>query len=270
MRNGGFGQPGKKGHLHAEPAEAMPDGIVEGRNPVLEAIKAGNKIDRLYVLAKSQDPSLRFIISKARENGAAIIETDRKKLDQMSITRAHQGVIATIPVREYATYGDVLGKIREAGKVPLFVICDHISDPNNLGAIIRTAEAAGADAVVIPKRRSSGLTAAVAKASSGALEHMDVIRVANIPSFLRSLKEDGIWIFGMSADGEKPVYEADLTLPTAIVVGSEGEGISRIVLSECDFVISIPMMGSVTSLNASAAAAVVLYEAVRQRYKARS
>ena len=247
-----------------EDADAASDGIVEGRNPVIEAIRAGKKIDKLYVPSETHDSSLRYIISKAREAGAAIIETDRRKLDQMSVTRAHQGVIAIIPVREYASYGDVLTKIREKGKVPFFVVCDHITDPNNLGAIIRTAEAAGADAVVIPKRRSAGLTASVAKASAGALEHMDVVQVANISSFLRTLKEDGIWVFGTAMESGKTIYEADFTLPAAIVVGSEGEGISRPALAECDFTVSVPMMGSISSLNASAAAAVVLYEVVRQ------
>jgi len=270
MRNSGRNRFNKNLPVSSEDAEAMSDGIVEGRNPVLEAIRAGRKIDKLYVPSETHDSSLRYIIAKAREMGAAIIETDRKKLDQMSVTRAHQGVIATIPVREYVSYGDVLSNIREKGKVPFFVVCDHITDPNNLGAIIRTAEAAGADAIVIPKRRSAGLTATVAKASAGALEHMNVVQVANISSFLRTLKDDGIWIFGTAMEGERTIYEADFTLPAAIVIGSEGEGISRPALAECDFIASIPMMGSITSLNASAAAAVVLYEAVRQRKIARS
>jgi 23S rRNA (guanosine2251-2'-O)-methyltransferase len=170
-----------------------------------------------------------------------------------------------IPVREYASFEDVLKAVKESGKTPFFVVCDHITDPNNLGAIIRTTEAAGADAVVIPKRRSAGLTATVAKASAGAIEHMKVIKVANISSFLRSLKDEGIWVFGTAMEGEKTIYEVDFTIPAAVVIGSEGEGISRPALAECDFIASIPMMGAITSLNASAAAAVVLYEAVRQR-----
>lgn len=252
-----------------EDAETLSDGIVEGRNPVLEAIKAGRRIDKLYVPAETHDASLRFIIAKARETGAAVIETDRKKLDAMSVTRAHQGVIAIIPVREYASLEAVMEAIKAGGKTPFFVVCDHITDPNNLGAIIRTAEAAGADAVVIPKRRSAGMTATVAKASAGAVEHMKVVKVANIASFLRSLKDEGIWVFGTALEGGKTIYEVDFNMPAAVVIGSEGEGISRPVLAECDFVASIPMLGKMTSLNASAAAAVVMYEAVRQRKAAR-
>lgn len=248
-----------------ERGDASADGIIEGRNSVMEALKAGRKIDKLFVIQDSKSSLLREIIRKAKETGAIIVETDRKKLDKMSLTRAHQGVIAWTPVREYSSIEEVYESNRKSGKALLIVVCDHIEDPNNLGAIIRTAEASGADAVVIPKRRSAGLTAAVSKASAGALEHMKVVRIPNIAGFLRKLKQDGVWVFGLDMGGGKTIYDVDFTLPSAIVVGSEGEGISRLVLSECDFVTSIPINGSVSSLNASTATAVVLYEAVRQR-----
>ncbi|MGI6578248.1 MAG: 23S rRNA (guanosine(2251)-2'-O)-methyltransferase RlmB [Eubacteriales bacterium] len=253
-----------RGNKNTDP-EVAADGVVEGRNPVMEALKAGRKVDKLFVIEGSRSALIQEIISRARDTGAVIVETDRRRLDAMSVTRSHQGVIAFIPVREYSSIEEVLETVRNTGKTPLLVVCDHIEDPNNLGAIIRTAEASGADAVVIPKRRSAGLTATVSKASAGALEHMKVIKVSNIANFLRKIKQYGIWVFGMSMDGDKTIYEADFTLPAAIVVGSEGEGISNTALKECDFLTSIPMVGAVSSLNASAAAAVVLYEAVRQR-----
>lgn len=253
-------------NISAEP-ESIPDGVVEGRNPVLEAIRAGRKIDKLYVPAEDVDSSLRYIIAKARESGASIVEIDRRRLDAMSITRAHQGVIAQIPVREYTPLQEILDNLKAGSSPALLVVCDHITDPNNLGAILRTCDAVGCDAVVIPKRRSAGLTATVAKASAGAIEHVRVAQVANIATTLRQLKKEGFWIFGTAGTAEKSLYEMDFTIPTAVVIGSEGEGISRPALDECDFVASIPMFGRIESLNASAAAAVVLYEAVRQRRK---
>ncbi|MDR1116851.1 MAG: 23S rRNA (guanosine(2251)-2'-O)-methyltransferase RlmB [Oscillospiraceae bacterium] len=250
-------------------SDAETDGIIEGRNPVLEACRAGRKIDKLFV-QKEQDRLLGYIVAAARENGAAIVEVDRKKLDIMSVTRAHQGVIAHIPAREYADFDEVVNEAvssyaEDKGRPPLFVVCDGITDSNNLGGIIRTAEAAGAKAVVVQKRRSAGLTAVVSKVSAGALEHMKVARVSNLTAALKKLKENGFWIFGAAGEGESPLYSVNFNVPCVIVIGSEGEGISRLVLENCDYRVSIPMLGKVGSLNASAAAAVVLYEAVRQR-----
>jgi len=245
--------------------DSPADGIAEGKNPVLEAIKAGRKIDKLYIAAESRDNTLRFIAAKAKETGAVVIETERERLDAMSVTRAHQGVIAVMPVREYTELEALLSACKNPA---LLVICDGITDPNNLGAIIRTAETAGADGVIIPKRRSAGLTAAVAKASAGAVEYMKVARVTNISALLRELKERGFWIFGAAGESAQSIYNSDFTSPSAIVIGSEGEGVSRVVLENCDFRIAIPMFGSVSSLNASNAAAVILYEAVRQRLSA--
>jgi 23S rRNA (guanosine2251-2'-O)-methyltransferase len=168
-------------------------------------------------------------------------------------------------VREYATIEDILEIARKKGEQPLIVVCDELSDPHNLGAVIRTAECAGAHGVVIPKRRSAGLTAVVAKTSAGAVSHMAVARVANLPSLLKDLKKQGMWIFGTAADGTTSLYEADLKGPAVIVIGSEGDGMGRLVTENCDFLVSIPMKGKLNSLNASAAAAILLYEAVRQR-----
>ena len=190
---------------------------------------------------------------------------DRRKLNEMSPTGAHQGIIASVAAHEYATIDELLAAAESRGEAPLLVVCDELSDPHNLGAILRTAECAGAHGVIIPKRRSVGLTAVVGKASAGAIEYMPVARVSNIAATLRELKQRGVWIFGTAAGGATALYEADLTLPAAVVIGNEGVGMSRIVAEQCDFKVSIPMKGRISSLNASAAAAILLYEAVRQR-----
>ena len=244
---------------------AEADGLIEGRNAVIEALRAGESIDKIYLAKGETDKTLGHIASTARAAGVVVVEADRRKLDGMSRTHAHQGVIALAAVREYAAVEDILAAAQERGEAPLLVICDEISDPHNLGAIIRTAECAGAHGVVIPKRRSAGLTAVVAKTSAGAVAHLPVARVPNIPSLLKDLKKQGMWIFGTAADGTTSLYDADLKGPAAIVIGSEGDGMTRLVAESCDFLVSIPMRGKLNSLNASAAAAILLYEAVRQR-----
>lgn len=241
------------------------DGIIEGRNAVIEALRAGTAVDKVYIAKGETDATLGHIASTARGKGIVVVEADRRKLDAMSVTRSHQGVIAVAAVREYASVSDILQSARDKGEPPLVVVCDELSDPHNLGAVIRTAEAAGAHGVIIPKRRSAGLTAIVAKTSAGAVSYLPVARVANLTALLRELKEEGLWVFGTAADGSTSLYQADLKGPAAIVIGSEGNGMSRLVREQCDFLVSIPMRGQVNSLNASAAAAVVLYEAVRQR-----
>jgi len=193
------------------------------------------------------------------------VEADRRKLDNMSRTHAHQGVIALAAVREYVSVQSLLDIAAQKGEPPLIVVCDEISDPHNLGAILRTAECAGAHGVIIPKRRSAGLTAIVAKTSAGAVSYMPVARVANISATLKDLKKEGVWVFGTAAEGTTTLYDADLKGPAAIVIGSEGDGMTRLVRENCDFLVSIPMKGRISSLNASAAAAILLYEAVRQR-----
>ena len=247
------------------PPAPEADGIIEGRNAVIEALRAGTAIDKIYLQKGETDKTLGHIASKARSAGAVVVEADRRKLDAMSRTHAHQGVIALSAVREYATVEDILQTAEARGEAPLLVVCDELSDPHNLGAVIRTAECAGAHGVVIPKRRSAGLTAVVAKTSAGAVAHLPVARVPNLPSLLDDLKKRGVWIFGTAADGPVSLYDADLKGPAAIVIGSEGSGMGRLVAERCDFLVSIPMRGKLNSLNASAAAAILLYEAVRQR-----
>ena len=255
-------------HRRPRPADveqAVADGLIEGRNAVIEALRAGTAMDKVYIARGETDATLGHIASTARGKGIVVVEADRRKLDGMSRTKSHQGVIALAAVREYADVADILAAAREKGEPPLVVVCDELSDPHNLGAVIRTAEAAGAHGVIIPKRRSAGLTAIVAKTSAGAVSHLPVARVPNLTALLKELKEEGLWVFGTDAQGATPLYQADLKGPAAIVIGSEGDGMSRLVREECDFLLSIPMRGKVNSLNASAAAAVVLYEAVRQR-----
>ena len=248
-----------------ESIQAQADGMIEGRNAVLEALRAGTPIDKIYLARGETDRTLGRIAAQARESGAVVVEVDRRKLDAMSATHSHQGVIAVAAAREYARVEDILEVAAQRGEAPLVVVCDEISDPHNLGAIIRTAECAGAHGVIIPKRRSAGLTAVVAKTSAGAVAHVPVARVPNIPALLKDLKKQGVWVFGTAADGTTALYDADLKGPAAIVIGSEGDGMTRLAAENCDFLVSIPMRGKLNSLNASAAAAILLYEAVRQR-----
>ncbi|NLU23769.1 MAG: 23S rRNA (guanosine(2251)-2'-O)-methyltransferase RlmB [Clostridiales bacterium] len=244
---------------------AESDGIIEGRNAVIEALRAGTAIDKIYLAKGETDKTLGHIASKARTAGVVVVEADRRKLDNMSRTHAHQGVIALAAVREYVTVQSILDAAAAKGENPLLGVCDEISDPHNLGAILRTAECAGAHGLIIPKRRSAGLTAVVAKTSAGAVSYLPVARVPNIPALLKDLKQQGVWVFGTAADGTTPLYGADFKGPAAIVIGSEGDGMTRLARENCDFLVSIPMKGRISSLNASAAAAVLLYEAVRQR-----
>ena len=243
--------------------DAEADGIIEGRNAVIEALRVGTPMDKIYIAKGETDKTLGHIASKARSAGIVVVEADRRKLDNMSRTHAHQGVIALAAVREYATVESILQAAADRGEAPLLVVCDEISDPHNLGAILRTAECAGAHGVIIPKRRSAGLTAIVAKTS--AVSYIPVARVPNIPALLKDLKKQGVWVFGTAADGNTTLYQADLKGPAAIVIGSEGTGMTRLAAENCDFLVSIPMKGKISSLNASAAAAILLYEAVRQR-----
>ena len=245
--------------------QAEADGIIEGRNAVIEALRTDTPIDKIYLAKGETDKTLGHIASRAREAGIVVVEADRRKLDAMSRTHSHQGVIALAAVREYVSVQSILDAAAERGEAPLLVVCDEISDPHNLGAILRTAECAGAHGVIIPKRRSAGLTAIVAKTSAGAVSYMPVARVANLSATLKELKKQGVWVFGTAADGTTSLYDADLKGPAAIVIGSEGDGMSRLVAENCDFLVSIPMRGRISSLNASAAAAILLYEAVRQR-----
>ena len=245
--------------------EQAAETLIEGRNAVSEALRAGRAIDKLYTARGETDHTLSRLIAQAKRAGVVVVAADRRKLDAMSETHSHQGVIAVAAAAEYASVEDILRAAEERGEAPLLVICDEISDPHNLGAVIRTAECVGAHGVVIPKRRSAGLTAVVAKTSAGAVSYLPVARVPNLPALLKELKKRGVWVFGTAAGGTTPLWEAELTRPAAVVIGSEGDGMGRLVEESCDFLVSIPMKGRISSLNASAAAAVLLYEALRQR-----
>ncbi len=247
------------------PVETENDGVIEGRNAVTEALRAKVGIDKIFILKGTQDKSLGHIASTARDRGIVVVDADKRKLDAMSRTNSHQGVIAMAAVREYASVDDILKVAEERGEKPFILICDELTDPQNLGAVIRTADASGCHGVIIPKRRSASLTAIVAKISAGAVAHVPVARVTNSTALIKELQEAGVWVFGAAMEGQTSLYEADLKNACAIVIGNEGEGLSRLVAESCDFLVSIPMCGKINSLNASAAAAVLLYEAVRQR-----
>ncbi len=256
-------------HVRKESVEKDEDeffGRIEGRNAVLEAIKSGRAIDKVYIAKGETDGTLALIAGKARAAGAVVVEADRRKLDYMSSTHSHQGVIALTAAKEYCSVEDILAIAEERGEKPFIVICDEISDPHNLGAIIRTAEAAGVHGVIIPKRRSAGITAIVGKTSAGAVEHVAVARVSNLVAAINMLKDAGVWIYGSDASGGLNMWDADLTGPAAIVVGSEGAGMTRLVSENCDFIMNISMRGKVNSLNASVSAALMIYETLRQRH----
>lgn len=256
----------RRNQAPAAPAEEI-EGQLEGRNALTEALRSGRTIDKVFIASGETDRGLQRLAAQAREAGAVVVPVDRRKLDAMSTTHAHQGVITLAAAHAYATIDDILEEAASRGENALIVICDELTDPYNLGAVLRSAECAGAHGVIIPKRRSVGLTAAVAKASAGAVEYMKVARVTNINNAITELKEKGVWIFGTAAEGSVPMYQADLTGPAAIVIGNEGEGMSPLVRKNCDVTVHIPMKGRISSLNASAAASVLLYEAVRQRLK---
>ena len=245
--------------------DAEADGIIEGRNAVIEALRAGTTIDKIFIQKGETDKTLGHIASTARAAGVVVVDADKRKLDFMSRTHAHQGVIALTSVREYVSVEDILNIAREKGENPLIVVCDEISDPHNLGALLRTADATGVHGILIPKRRSVSLNATVAKTSAGAVEYVPVARIGNIAQTLKKLKEKGFWVAGADMDGEKAYYEADLTGPLVLVVGSEGRGMSRLTKDACDFIVSMPMVGRINSLNASVAGSILMYESMRQR-----
>ena len=237
---------------------------LEGRNAVLEVLKSGRDIEKIIVQKGNVEGTIRRIAGMARERGIVVQEAARQKLDEMSQTKNHQGVIAIVSEHEYAEVDDILRSAAEKGEKPFIIILDKITDPHNLGAVIRTAECAGAHGVIIPKRRSVGLTAVVGKTSAGALEYMPVARVTNIARTIEELKKQGVWVACADMDGED-YYDASLDGAIALVIGSEGEGVSRLVKEKCDFTVSIPMYGKISSLNASVAGALLMYEVVRQR-----
>jgi 23S rRNA (guanosine2251-2'-O)-methyltransferase len=250
-----------KKNLREDPREAH---IIAGRNAVTEALRAGRTIDSLYVQRGEKNGSLLSLIAKAREKGIPVKEADGKKLDYMCGGAVHQGVVATAAVKEYASLEDVFDLAQQRGEPPFLIICDELEDPHNLGAIIRTAECAGAHGVIVPMRRSVGLTYAVGKASAGAVEHLPVVRVQNLARLLDDLKQRGLWVYTADMDGT-PWCETDFSGPVALVIGSEGAGVGRLIKEKSDFVISLPMKGKINSLNASVAAGILCYEVARQR-----
>lgn len=241
---------------------------VEGRNAVLEAFRSGRTIDKLYVLDGCKDGPVQTIVREARKNDTVICFVARERLDQLSQTGRHQGVIAQAAAYAYASVEDILERARQKGEPPFLILLDGIEDPYNLGAIIRTANQAGAHGVIIPKRRAVGLTAVVARTSAGALNYTPVAKVTNLTATIQQLKKEGIWFVCADMAGEL-MYRQNLTGPIGLVVGSEGEGVSKLVRENCDMTAAIPMRGDIDSLNASVAAGILAYEIVRQRMAAR-
>lgn len=242
---------------------------IEGRNAVLEAFRSGKCVDKLFILDGCQDGPVRTIAREARKKDTIINYVSKERLDQLSETRAHQGVIAQVAAYEYSTVEDILAKAEEKGEPPFLILLDNVEDPHNLGAIIRTANLAGAHGVIIPKRRAVGLTSTVAKTSAGAINYTPVAKVTNLVRTMEELKEKGIWFVCADMGGES-MYRMNLTGPIGLVIGNEGEGVSRLVKEACDFTASIPMKGDIDSLNASVAAGVLAYEIVRQRLTSES
>ncbi|MCI5946121.1 MAG: 23S rRNA (guanosine(2251)-2'-O)-methyltransferase RlmB [Oscillospiraceae bacterium] len=238
-------------------------GLIIGRNPVIEALKSGKQIDTIYVDSDSGG-SIGLICKMAKERDIVVKQVSPQKLDSMSDGKSHQGVIASGACAEYSSIEEILAKAKEKGTAPFIIICDEIEDPHNLGAIIRTAEAAGVDGVIIPKRRSASLNQTVYKTSAGAASYVPVARVSNLAASIDELKENGVWIYGTDASGED-YTKVDMSGPCAIVIGSEGFGMGRLTKEKCDFLLKLPMFGQVNSLNASVAAGIFMYETVRRR-----
>jgi 23S rRNA (guanosine2251-2'-O)-methyltransferase len=222
-------------------------------------------LNKLFVEKDNEDTMISRIVAMAREKNIPIQYLERKKLDMMSQARIHQGVILDVAAQEYVEVEDILGKAEEKGEKPFILVLDEITDTNNLGSIIRSAECSGVHGIIIPKRRSATLNATVAKVAAGALEYVPVARVSNLVQTLRELKEEGLWVVGADMEGESNYYDADLTGPCALVIGSEGEGLSRLVKDECDLMVRIPMKGKISSLNAGVAAALIMFEISKQR-----
>ncbi|HHW48082.1 MAG TPA: 23S rRNA (guanosine(2251)-2'-O)-methyltransferase RlmB [Clostridiaceae bacterium] len=255
----------RENNINPDKSSGMGFDNIEGRNPVLEALRAGRTINKILIAKGEREGSIRQIIALAREQGVVVQEVDRAKLDNISTTYAHQGVIALAAAKDYVDVDEILNAAEQKGEPPFIIILDEINDSSNLGSILRTADAVGAHGIIIPKRRAVGLTSTVSKASAGAIEYVPVARVTNIAQTIEYLKKKNVWVVGTDAGGEKPFYSSDLTGAVALVIGSEGEGIGRLVREKCDFIVSIPMMGKISSLNAAVAAAIVMYEIRRQR-----
>ncbi|MCX8002891.1 MAG: 23S rRNA (guanosine(2251)-2'-O)-methyltransferase RlmB [Anoxybacillus mongoliensis] len=239
--------------------------LIIGKNPVLEALKSGREMNKIWIAEGSQRGQMQPIIQLAKEMGITVQYVPKKKMDQLSDGN-HQGVIAQVAAYRYYDIDDLFKKAEDQGEAPFFIILDELEDPHNLGSIMRTADAVGAHGIIIPKRRSVGLTATVAKASTGAIEYVPVVRVTNLARTVDELKERGVWIFGTDAKGNQDYRQLDGVIPLALVIGSEGKGISRLLRDKCDVLVRLPMIGHVTSLNASVAASLLMYEVYRKRH----
>jgi 23S rRNA (guanosine2251-2'-O)-methyltransferase len=241
--------------------------LIEGRNAVIEALKSDRTIEQIFVAKGDVEGSINVVLGLAKDNGIVVKEVDRKKLDQMSETGAHQGVIAIVTPYKYFSIEDILKYADSKGEKPFIIILDEIEDPHNFGSIIRTAEVCGAHGIIIPKRRNVGVTPTVYKSSAGAVEHMKIAKVTNLNNTIDALKEKGIWIYGADMDGENYCFDVNFDGAAAIVIGSEGRGISKLTKEKCDILIKIPMVGNITSLNASVAGGIMMYEILKQRLK---
>ncbi|MFZ3590873.1 23S rRNA (guanosine(2251)-2'-O)-methyltransferase RlmB [Bacillus sp. DJP31] len=244
----------------------MSEEILYGKNPVLEALRSGRDMNKILIAEGAQKGQTQQVLDLAKENGVIVQFTPRKKLDQLTSDGTHQGIVAYVAAYQYAELDDLFQLAKEREQDPFFILLDEIEDPHNLGSILRTADAAGAHGVIIPKRRAVGLTATVAKASTGAIEYIPVVRVTNMTRTIEELKEKGVWIIGTDASGKIDYRQMETTLPLGLVIGSEGKGMSRLVRESCDFLVSLPMAGRVTSLNASVAGSLLMYEVFRKRH----
>ena len=247
-----------------EPRE-LPDDVLVGRNAVTEALKSGRGINKLWIASGDREGSVAEIAALAKERGIVVQYVERAKIEALAGGHRHQGVLAYVAPVPYAELEDILKAAEEKGEAPFLVLLDELEDPHNLGALLRTADATGVHGILIPKRRSVSLNATVAKTSAGAVEYVPVARIGNIAQTLKKLKEKGFWVAGADMDGEKAYYEADLTGPLVLVVGSEGKGMSRLTKEACDFIVRMPMVGRINSLNASVAGSIFMYESMRQR-----
>ncbi|WP_301893050.1 23S rRNA (guanosine(2251)-2'-O)-methyltransferase RlmB [Mitsuokella multacida] len=247
-----------------EPRE-LPDDVLVGRNAVTEALKSGRGINKLWIASGDREGSVAEIAALAKERGIVVQYVERAKIEALAGGHRHQGVLAYVAPVPYAELEDILKAAEEKGEAPFLVLLDELEDPHNLGALLRTADATGVHGILIPKRRSVSLNATVAKTSAGAVEYVPVARIGNIAQTLKKLKEKGFWVAGADMDGEKAYYEADLKGPLVLVVGSEGKGMSRLTKEACDFIVRMPMVGRINSLNASVAGSILMYESMRQR-----
>lgn len=243
----------------------MASEFIIGRNPVLEALRAQREMNKIWVSEGARGAQMNELIDLAKRSGILIQFVPKKRLDRLAETTNHQGVVASVAAYEYATIDDIFQKAEAVNEQPFFLLLDEIEDPHNLGSILRTADSTGVHGVIIPKRRSVGLTATVAKASTGAIEHVPVVRVNNIAQTMDELKQRGLWFVGAHMNGKQDFREADYDMPIGLVIGSEGKGIGRLIQQKCDFLVRLPMKGKVTSLNASVAAAILMYEVLRKR-----